>query len=74
MRFFLARSGSDRVSIVGLKDLAPGSTVTMVVHKKDGSKFNVTLNHTFNEDQLNWFRAGSALNYMKQQQAASGKQ
>lgn len=66
--------GSDRVSIVGLKDLAPGSTVTMVVHKKDGSKFNVTLNHTFNEDQLNWFRAGSALNYMKQQQAASGKQ
>lgn len=60
--------GSDRVSLHGIKELAPGSTVTMVVHKKNGADVNIKLNHTFNEDQLNWFRAGSALNYMKQQQ------
>lgn len=59
-------SGEDvRVDIVGLSAFAPGKPVTMVVHKKNGEKFNVVLNHTFNEEQIQWFKAGSALNFMK---------
>jgi aconitate hydratase len=58
-------SGTDDVSLVGLSDLKPGSSVTMVVHKESGDSFEVKLNHTFNEDQLEWFKAGSALNAMK---------
>jgi aconitate hydratase len=56
--------GHDSVSLLGLTDLAPGSQVTLRVHK-DGSDVDITLNHTFNEGQLGWFRAGSALNVMK---------
>ena len=62
-------SGDDRVDLTGLAGLKPGSTVTMVVHKKDGKKFDVKLNHTFNEEQLEWFKAGSALNFMKSKNA-----
>jgi len=55
----------DRISLVGLKNLKPGEPVTCKVSKKDGSSFNITLNHTFNEGQLQWFQSGSALNLMK---------
>jgi aconitate hydratase len=58
-------SGDDRVDLLNVTGLAPGSQVTMVVHKKDGKKFEAKLNHTFNEEQIQWFRAGSALNFMK---------
>lgn len=55
--------GHDSVSIVGLKDLAPGKPVTMVVTPDSGADaFEVKLNHTMNEQQIGWFRAGSALN------------
>eukprot|EP01006_Ploeotia_vitrea_P050890 TRINITY_DN67511_c3_g3_i1.p1 TRINITY_DN67511_c3_g3~~TRINITY_DN67511_c3_g3_i1.p1 ORF type:complete len:805 (+),score=480.45 TRINITY_DN67511_c3_g3_i1:77-2416(+) len=60
-------SGNDTIALRGLADLAPGSQVTMTVTKEDGSSFDVPLNHTFNEAQINWFRAGSALNHMKNQ-------
>jgi aconitate hydratase len=36
----------------------------MVVHPKDGKSFDVTLQHTFNEAQIKWFKNGSALNTM----------
>lgn len=55
----------DRVSIVGLSELAPSKPVTMKVTKEDGSSMDVTLNHTFNKEQLEWFKAGSALNKIK---------
>jgi aconitate hydratase len=44
--------------------LAPGVPLTMTVHPKDGSPFEVTLNQTFNEGQIEWFKNGSALNTM----------
>lgn len=53
----------DRVSLVGLRQLAPGRQVTMLVNAKDG-KWETALNHTFNEEQIAYFRAGSALNLM----------
>jgi len=46
-----------------VKNIKPGVPVNLVVKKSDGTKFNVQLNHTFNDLQLNWFRHGSALNY-----------
>ena len=56
-----------KVSLKGVKTLAPGSTVTLVAtDPSNGSSFEVPLAHTFNADQINWFKAGSALNYMKQ--------
>ena len=57
---------SDRISIVGLTTFAPGKPLKALLKHKDGSKDEITLNHTFNEQQIEWFKAGSALNRMKQ--------
>merc|ERR1711928_14359 len=51
----------DRVSITGLDSFAPGVPLTMVVKKADGSTQNITLNHTFNAEQIVWFESGSAM-------------
>jgi aconitate hydratase len=56
---------TDRVSILGLSDLAPGSTVRAVFHHEDDSEDVVLTRHTLNEDQIAWFRAGSALNLLR---------
>jgi aconitate hydratase len=56
---------ADKVSILGLADnLKPGSKLTLRVHKPEGKTVDITLNHTFNEGQIEWFKAGSALNLM----------
>ncbi len=52
----------DRVSIKGLKEFAPGKQVTLVIKHSDGTVEECSLNHTFNERQFEWFKAGSALN------------
>ena len=59
---------SDRISLLDLKSLAPGKQVTCEIKHEDGKKEQIKLNHTFNESQLEWFRAGSALNRMKEVQ------
>ena len=59
----------DRVDLLGVTELKEGSIVTMKLHHKDGSEEEIPLTHTFNEGQLGWFRAGSALNLMAQQKA-----
>jgi len=56
----------DRVSIVGLNSFAPGKNLKCVLKHSDGSKDEFELHHTFNEQQIEWFKAGSALNRMKQ--------
>jgi len=61
-------SGDDKVSLINLKDLAPGKQITMVVKGKNGT-FNVQLKQTMNEDQIQWFKKGSALNLMREQLA-----
>jgi len=56
----------DRVSIIGLTDFKPGKPLTLKVVKSDGKIIdNIQLNHTFNEEQIEWFKNGSCLNYMK---------
>lgn len=59
----------DRIDILGLKDLAPGKVVIMRVHPKDGKPWDCELTHTFNEEQIEWFKAGSALNKIKNDKA-----
>ena len=52
----------DRISVTGLKDFAPGRPLQIVVTHKDGSTDIFAANHTYNEMQIRWFKAGSALN------------
>ena len=59
----------DRVSLVGLNDLAPGKPVTCRVHHSDGTAHTLELNHTYGQSQLEWFRVGSALNLFHAQPA-----
>ncbi len=56
----------DKVSIVGLKNIAPEKQLKMVVKHKDGSADEIMLNHTMNNAQIKWFNAGSALNLIAQ--------
>ena len=60
---------TDRVSITGLKGLAPGKDVDAVFHHADGTEDRARLRHTLNDEQVAWFRAGSALNVIKKQLA-----
>ncbi len=59
----------DRVNILGLADLAPGRPVRVELEHADGTKDAFSANHTMNEEQIAWFRAGSALNLIAQQAA-----
>lgn len=52
----------DTLSITGLKSFAPGKTLRFIIEHKDGSKNECELNHSYNESQIGWFKAGSALN------------
>jgi aconitate hydratase len=56
----------DRISLVGLSDLAPGKPVECRLAHADGTTEVLQLNHTFGESQLAWFRLGSALNLFHQ--------
>uniref|UniRef100_A0A670K924 Aconitate hydratase, mitochondrial n=1 Tax=Podarcis muralis TaxID=64176 RepID=A0A670K924_PODMU len=58
----------DKLSIVGLKDFAPGKPLKCIIKHPNGSQETIVLNHTFNETQIEWFQAGSALNRMKELQ------
>ena len=52
----------DLLSVIGLIDFAPGRNLTIVLHHEDGTKESFEAQHTYNEQQIAWFRAGSALN------------
>lgn len=52
----------DRLSLVDLSSLAPGKPVKMNIKHKDGSTQSIELKHSYNAEQLKWFKAGSALN------------
>ncbi|MFQ5508927.1 MAG: aconitate hydratase [Leptospirillia bacterium] len=58
----------DRISITGLTDIAPGKPVTVVIKHADGSEDVATCNHTLNDTHIGWFKAGSALNKIREDQ------
>ena len=52
----------DRISVTGLSSLAPGKPVQVTIHKTDGTALTIQANHSITEQQIAWFKAGSALN------------
>lgn len=52
----------DRISVTGLQSLAPGKPVVVTIHKTDGHTLTIQANHSMTEQQIAWFKAGSALN------------
>lgn len=58
----------DTFDIVGLKELAPGKNLKAVIHHQDGSSVEIALKHTLNDEQIVWFKDGSALNTLRRRQ------
>jgi aconitate hydratase len=52
----------DRISVTGLAGLAPGKPVQVTIHKANGQTHTIQANHSLTEQQIAWFKAGSALN------------
>jgi aconitate hydratase len=57
----------DSIDIVGLTEFKPGKPLTVVLNHVDGTKNEILVNHTYNEGQIGWFVAGSALNLIKEE-------
>ena len=55
----------DTLSVQGLADFAPGKLLSLLLTHSDGSEESVTLQHTYSENQIKWFKAGSALNHIR---------
>lgn len=55
----------DKIDIIGLTTFAPNVPLKMVLKHKDGTKDEITVNHSYNEQQIAWFRAGAALNLLR---------
>jgi len=59
----------DTINFIDLTEFAPGKPLTLEFVHADGSKDLIKANHTYNAAQIEWFKAGSALNLIKKQQA-----
>ena len=57
----------DTIDVTGLKEFAPGKQLRVVLQHSDGSEEIIMATHSYNENQIEWFKAGSALNLIKQQ-------
>ncbi|HEY8387690.1 MAG TPA: aconitate hydratase [Parasegetibacter sp.] len=55
----------DVIDIIGLTSFAPGKPLTVVLHHIDGTEDAIQVNHTYNEQQIEWFKAGGALNVIR---------
>ncbi|HEY4147742.1 MAG TPA: aconitate hydratase [Chitinophagaceae bacterium] len=57
----------DTIDIIGLTSFAPGKALEVVLHHKAGGMETIKVNHTYNEQQIEWFKAGGALNIIRKQ-------
>jgi aconitate hydratase len=60
----------DSIDILGLTSFAPGVPLTVRLTHADGSVDEFPVNHTYNEGQIEWFKAGAALNIIRMKQGA----
>lgn len=60
----------DRISVIGLTDLTQDCPVELTITSPDGTEFSISTNHTFSTNQIEWFKAGSALNLIRQRSRA----
>ena len=56
----------DALDITGLREMAPGKPLMLVLNHRDGTREEVVLNHSYNANQIEWFRAGAALNLIRE--------
>ncbi|MBU2649347.1 MAG: aconitate hydratase [Bacteroidetes bacterium] len=59
----------DLIDVKGLEDFSPGKPLTIVLNHSDGTTLEFLANHSYNENQIGWFKAGSALNLIRKQNA-----
>jgi aconitate hydratase len=57
----------DVIDVIGLTSFAPNVPLTIVLNHTDGTKEEITANHSYNQSQIDWFKAGSALNIIRKQ-------
>jgi aconitate hydratase len=57
----------DRIEVVGLTSFTPGKPLQIVLHHKDGASHRIEANHSYNQQQIDWFKAGGALNVIRSQ-------
>ena len=62
--------GDDTFHFTDLESFAPGKQLVLQVIHTNGTEDSITLNHTYNTQQIDWFRAGSALNLISTQKQA----
>jgi aconitate hydratase len=60
----------DSIDILGLTEFAPGKQLQLVLHHNDGTHDIIKVNHSYNEQQIEWFKAGGALNIIRAQVGA----
>mgnify|MGYP001582373830 FL=1 len=56
---------NDTVDVIGLTSFAPGKQITIVFNHDNGSKDEIKVNHSYNAQQIEWFKAGGALNIIR---------
>jgi aconitate hydratase len=56
----------DKISILGIENFKSGEPLKVVLNHSDGTQESFLANHTFNDLQISWYKAGSALNYLKE--------
>lgn len=61
----------DSIDVVGLTSFAPNTPLTLVLNHKDGSNESIVANHTYNQQQIEWFKEGAALNIIRKQVAGN---
>lgn len=59
----------DSIDVIGLTSFAPNAPLSLVLNHKDGSSDTISVNHTYNQQQIEWFKAGAALNIIRKQVA-----
>jgi aconitate hydratase len=57
----------DTLDIIGLTRFTPGENLTVIAHHTDGTTNEIPVNHSYNKNQIEWFKAGSALNLIRKQ-------
>jgi aconitate hydratase len=61
----------DVIDIAGITSFAPNQPLQLILHHADGSNDSINVNHTYNEQQIEWFKAGGALNIIRKQFASN---
>ena len=59
----------DNIDITGLTHFTPGQALNAELHHKDGTLNIISVNHTYNEQQIQWFKEGGALNVIRKHAA-----